>query len=102
MTMLYRSTDRLCRRGAAMENLAHSASFDSEDKDAPSKPGIKHLGERARVDRQLGPVEDLARLLVAVALAEIKHFPALAGPPAEASQGAEGSVLQDLVPFFAR
>ncbi|WP_210201947.1 hypothetical protein [Mesorhizobium sp. WSM3866] len=26
-----------------MENLAHSASFDSEDKDAPSKPGIKHL-----------------------------------------------------------
>ncbi|AUW47459.1 hypothetical protein CUJ84_pRLN3000336 (plasmid) [Rhizobium leguminosarum] len=27
-----------------MKNLAHSASFDSEDKDAPSKPGIKHLG----------------------------------------------------------
>lgn len=26
-----------------MENLAHSASFDSEDKDAPSKPGIKHV-----------------------------------------------------------
>jgi hypothetical protein len=24
---LYRSTDRLCRRGAAMKNLAHSASF---------------------------------------------------------------------------
>ncbi|CDX14863.1 hypothetical protein MPLB_1490065 [Mesorhizobium sp. ORS 3324] len=37
MTMLYRSTDRLCRRGAPMENLAHSASFDSEDKDAPIK-----------------------------------------------------------------
>jgi hypothetical protein len=34
MTMLYRSTDRLCRRGAPMENLAHSASFDSKDKDA--------------------------------------------------------------------
>src|SRR5476649_1901433 len=25
LTMLYRSTDRLCRRGAAVENLAHSA-----------------------------------------------------------------------------
>ncbi|MER8741378.1 hypothetical protein NKH61_34950, partial [Mesorhizobium sp. M1005] len=29
--------------GAPMKNLAHSASFDSDDKDAPSKPGIKHL-----------------------------------------------------------
>ena len=44
LTMLYRSTDRLCRRGAPMENLAHSASFDSELKGAPSKPGIKHRG----------------------------------------------------------
>jgi hypothetical protein len=26
-----------------MKNLAHSASFDSEEKDAPSKPGIKQL-----------------------------------------------------------
>ncbi|RUT86539.1 MULTISPECIES: hypothetical protein [unclassified Mesorhizobium] len=26
-----------------MKNLAHSASLDSEDKDAPSKSGIKHL-----------------------------------------------------------
>ena len=39
LTMPYRSTDRLCRRGAPMQNLAHSASLDSEDKDAPSKPG---------------------------------------------------------------
>lgn len=30
-------------RGAPMENLAHSASFDSDDNDAPSKLGIKHL-----------------------------------------------------------
>src|SRR5262245_38347549 len=37
LTMLYRSTDRLCRRGAPMQNLAHSASFDSELKGAPSK-----------------------------------------------------------------
>ena len=27
LTMLYRSTDRLCRRGAAVKNLAHSASL---------------------------------------------------------------------------
>src|ERR1700722_10470076 len=43
VTMLYRSTDCLCRRGAPMKNLAHSASFESFDKDAPSKPGTKHL-----------------------------------------------------------
>jgi hypothetical protein len=43
LTMLYRSTDRLCRRGAPMKNLAHSASLDSDDNDAPSKPGIKQL-----------------------------------------------------------
>src|ERR1700712_2400293 len=43
LTMLYRSTDRRSRCGAAMENLAHSASFHSPDKNAPSKPGMKHL-----------------------------------------------------------
>jgi hypothetical protein len=47
--MLYRSTDRLCRCGAPVKNLAHSASFDSELKDAPSKPGIKQL-ERDSTD----------------------------------------------------
>src|SRR4029077_7429494 len=41
--MLYRSTDRLCRCGAPMQNLAHSASFESLDKDAPSKAETKHL-----------------------------------------------------------
>src|SRR3954468_21469043 len=34
-TMLYRSTDRLSRRGAPVKNLAHSASFDSCNKNAP-------------------------------------------------------------------
>ena len=43
LTMLYRSTDRLCRCGAPMKNLAHSASFESLDKNAPSKAGTKHL-----------------------------------------------------------
>ncbi|MER9534229.1 hypothetical protein NKI89_31405, partial [Mesorhizobium sp. M0309] len=33
--------------GAPMKNLAHSASFDSDEKYAPSKPGIKQLGEPA-------------------------------------------------------
>src|SRR4051812_1057866 len=41
-TMLYRSTDRLSRRGAPVKNLAHSASFDSCNKNAPSKCGTKH------------------------------------------------------------
>ena len=51
--MLYRSTDRLCRCGAPMKNLAHSASFESLDKDAPSKPETKQLVwlERAVIDR---------------------------------------------------
>jgi hypothetical protein len=31
-----------------MKNLAHSASFESFDKDAPSKPGTKHLDQRLR------------------------------------------------------
>src|ERR1700683_1061005 len=41
--MLYRSTDRLCRCGAPMKNLSHSASFESLDKNAPLKSGTKHL-----------------------------------------------------------
>src|SRR3954469_10334701 len=43
LTMLDRSTHRRCRAGASMENLAHSASFHSDEKSAPSKPGTKHL-----------------------------------------------------------
>src|SRR3954463_11915998 len=48
LTMLYRSTDRLRRRGPSMKNLAHSASFHSTEKIAPSKAGIKHIIERHR------------------------------------------------------
>jgi hypothetical protein len=46
--MLYRSTDRLSRRGAPVKNLAHSASFESLDKDAPSKPETKQLAKAMR------------------------------------------------------
>lgn len=42
-TILYCSTDCLSRRGAAVKNLAHNASFHSREKIAPSKSGIKHL-----------------------------------------------------------
>ena len=35
--------DCLCRCGAPVKNLAHSASFESLDKNAPSKVGTKHL-----------------------------------------------------------
>jgi hypothetical protein len=44
--MLYRSTDCRCRRGAAVLNLAHSASFHSREKTAPSNPGIKQLAAK--------------------------------------------------------
>jgi hypothetical protein len=37
---------RLSRRGAPMDNLAHSASFESLDKDAPSKAETKQLISR--------------------------------------------------------
>jgi hypothetical protein len=46
------STDRLCRCGASMENLAHSASFHSGEKIAPSKSGIKHLVYALLLDPQ--------------------------------------------------
>src|SRR6516164_4033817 len=41
--MLYRPTGCRCRRGAPMKNLSHTASFESLDKNAPSKAGTKHL-----------------------------------------------------------
>jgi hypothetical protein len=40
LTMLYRSTDCLSRRSAAVTRVSHSASFASCDKDALSNPGI--------------------------------------------------------------
>jgi transposase len=55
LTVLYRATDRLSRGGAAVENLAHSASFHSRDKNAPSKPGIKQFnaaGPSGLIDRK--------------------------------------------------
>src|SRR4051794_36938607 len=42
-TMLYRATNRLCRAGAPLENLAHSASFHPPDNNAPTNPATKHL-----------------------------------------------------------
>ncbi len=51
LTMLDRATDRLCRGGAPVENLAHRASFHACEKTAPSNPRIKHLtlNDRATV-----------------------------------------------------
>src|SRR3546814_20471772 len=58
LTTLYRSTDCLCRRGAAVSNLSHSASLHSMENNAPSKLGIKPLGatprERKSVEKGQG------------------------------------------------
>src|SRR3954454_22743264 len=43
LTMLDRATHCRRRAGAPMKNLAHSASFHSNEKSAPSNPGTKHL-----------------------------------------------------------
>src|SRR4051812_42645039 len=53
--MLSRSTDCLRRRGASMENLAHSASLHSGEKSAPSNPGIKQLEGGSAVRRRSPP-----------------------------------------------
>src|SRR5258708_6886570 len=45
LTMLYRSTDRLCRCGAPVQYLSHSASFHSLEKYAASNAGTKHLDQ---------------------------------------------------------
>src|SRR3954447_16027103 len=47
LTMLDRATHCRRRAGAPMQNLAHSASFHSREKSAPSKPGTKHLSNLA-------------------------------------------------------
>src|SRR6202042_3414285 len=65
LTMLYRSTDRLCRCGASMKHLAHSASFESLDKNAPSKVGTKQL-VRIVNEAQEHDAEDERRMPVAV------------------------------------
>src|SRR5262249_3435339 len=53
LTTLYRSTDCLCRRGAAMKNLAQSASLHAGENNAPLKPGTKHLVRRFALAHQL-------------------------------------------------
>src|SRR3954468_12697495 len=52
LTMLDRSTHRRRRAGAPMQNLAHSASLQSDEKSAPSKPGTKHLRVKWRSGRE--------------------------------------------------
>src|SRR4051812_40126799 len=46
LTLSDRSTHRRRRAGAPMKNLAHSASFHSNEKRAPSKPGTKQYCRR--------------------------------------------------------
>ena len=54
LTTLYRSTDCRCRCGAAVENLAHSASFHPRENTAPSNPGIKQLASLRAITGLVG------------------------------------------------
>src|ERR1700733_10085992 len=57
-----------------MKNLAHSASFESFDKDAPSKPGTKHdsyLGNSWRANL-VAELQDLTSQLAKQGLAKDK------------------------------
>jgi len=51
--MLYRSTDDLCRAGASVQYLAHSASFHSREKIAPSNSGTKQVATNFATARAL-------------------------------------------------
>src|SRR5262249_5795051 len=64
LTTLYRSTDCLCRRGAAMKNLAQSASLHAGENNAPSKLGTKQATpcKHERLDPSLDPVTYFAPL----------------------------------------
>src|SRR6476660_6450651 len=64
LTILYCSTDCLCRCDAAVTNLSPSASFHSRENNAPSNPGIKHLAP-GQCPEEVGAL----RLLTIVALA---------------------------------
>jgi len=57
--MLYRSTDCRSRTGAPVENLDHSASFHSNEKSAPSNPGIKHLAQAQGLSRLAASLEGI-------------------------------------------
>ncbi|MGB6958638.1 MAG: hypothetical protein WBE54_25770, partial [Bradyrhizobium sp.] len=47
-----------CRRGAAVKNLSHSASFHPKDKIAPSNAGTKHLELRFRSSHDIAATSD--------------------------------------------
>jgi hypothetical protein len=44
LTMLYRSTHRLCRAGAPVKYLTHNPSRSTVSESVPSYSGTKHLG----------------------------------------------------------
>src|SRR4029077_9766226 len=55
LTILYCSTDCLCRCGAAVKNLSHSASFHSRENNAPIKPWDQTSSAMQRDGRPVRP-----------------------------------------------
>jgi hypothetical protein len=64
LTTLYRSMDLLCRGGAAVKNLAQSASLHAGENNAPSKPGTKQL-VACRIYRDGSPSRQSGRRITA-------------------------------------
>ena len=54
LTIVYRSTHRLCRAGAPVKNLSHSASCHSDEKTAPENDGTKHTPRLHRLFQRHG------------------------------------------------
>src|SRR6266481_1282934 len=69
LTMLYRSTDRLRRCGAPVQNLSRSASFHLMDKNAPSNAGTIQVGSNPPVPVDVRVIAATNRALQALVAA---------------------------------
>ncbi|MDE2200511.1 MAG: ester cyclase [Rhodospirillales bacterium] len=84
-----------------MKNLAHSASFHSREKTAPSKPGIKHLVRGGKVVEEwvmrdeFAVLQDLGLDPFAVAAQLAERSPVLGGAMGGVESGAFGGDYPD-------
>src|ERR1700739_1019527 len=101
--MLYRSTDRLCRCGAPVQYLSHSASFHSREKYAPPNAGTKHLDQiagkfRTRLGESLATVEKYDTPLAEATTPSLEALKAYSLGQKKMSEGRKSAALS----FFQR